>query len=165
MASQTEKVSCFYCKESILLKNLKTHNQRFHHSLKVKYKSISSKNVIDLFKNASTSDLNVQQIQVCDSNKPKPEEKVCDEQKTAEEQLINYDCTKILDENDETTQKISSKRDTVQTDEENPRKKAKVIETSDVINNELLEQIVKTMTSKYCSFIFLVVLLKKKKSS
>lgn len=54
MATQQEKVACIECNDSIMLKNLKTHYSRHHPGLKVKYKSIQNRNVLDLFKEKET---------------------------------------------------------------------------------------------------------------
>lgn len=56
MATNLDKVACFECGENLLKKNLKTHYLRFHSDKTVKYRSISQKNVLDLFnKNTGTS--------------------------------------------------------------------------------------------------------------
>lgn len=55
MASNSEKVKCFECGESLLKKNLKTHYTRHHPDKTAKYRSILHKNVLDLFNENATT--------------------------------------------------------------------------------------------------------------
>lgn len=50
MAAQMEKIRCSDCNEVLLLKNLKAHYARNHVGNKLRYTSISSKNMLDLFR-------------------------------------------------------------------------------------------------------------------
>lgn len=60
MATQLERVACYACNECLLYKNLKTHFLRHHPGIKMKYKSILNRNVLDLFQNAENAPLKTQ---------------------------------------------------------------------------------------------------------
>lgn len=109
------------------------HSQRIHPGLKMRYKSLRNKNVMDLFKNASDSDA---QVEIPE------EQEVPDEQKVPDKQEVP---------DDKPRQEITSKRESEGADSENPPKKKKISETirsNCDLNKELLEQILKTVTSK-----------------
>lgn len=119
-----------------MLKNLKTHCQRIHPGLKVKFKSLANKNVMDLFKRAATSDSDTQQVEVS-VGQGFPDDKP--------------------------TQEVNSKRELEEVKSiEKPPKKAKTNETLGSncgdINKELLEQILKTVTSKWFIIFFYCVI-------